>query len=74
MDGNFGMTYLPEDQETFGKIDGSFSLELLKVAPFPDELDALGTEEMKQIQQEAKLCGQGYANASSILEYVRKSV
>lgn len=29
---------------------------------------------MKQIWHEAKLRGRGYANASSILEYARKSV
>ena len=34
--------------------------------------NALGTEGMKQIWHEAKLCGRGYANASSILEYALK--
>ena len=66
--------YFPEYKDAFGKIDGAFSLELLKAAPFPDELAALGTEGMKQIWHEAKLRGRGYANASSILEYARKSV
>ena len=66
--------YFPEYMDAFGKIDGAFSLELLKEAPFPDELAALGTEGMKQIWHEAKLRGRGYANASSILEYARKSV
>ena len=47
---------------------------MLKAAPFPDELAALGTKGMKQIWHEAKLRGRGYANASSILEYARKSV
>ncbi|WP_443596827.1 hypothetical protein [Agathobacter sp.] len=37
--------YFPEYKDAFGKIDGAFSLELLKAAPFPDELAALGTEE-----------------------------
>ena len=66
--------YFPEYKDAFGKIDGAFSLELLKTAPFPDELVALGTEGMKQIRHEAKLRGRGYANAPSILEYARKSV
>ena len=66
--------YFPEYKDAFGKIDGTFSLELLKAAPFPDELAALGTEGMKQIWHEAKLRGRGYGNASSILEYARKSV
>ena len=64
----------PRIQGRIWKIDGAFSLELLKEAPFPDELAALGTEGMKQIWHEAKLRGRGYANASSILEYARKSV
>lgn len=66
--------YFPEYKDAFGKIDGAFSLELLKAAPFPDELAAIGTEGMKQIWHQAKLRGRGYANASSILEYARKSV
>ena len=66
--------YFPEYKDAFGKIDGAFSLELLKEAPFPDGLAALGTEGMKQIWHEAKLRGRGYANASAILEYARKSV
>ena len=37
--------YFPEYKDAFGKIDGAFSLELLKAAPFPDELAALGTEQ-----------------------------
>lgn len=44
------------------------------MAPFPDELVALGTEGVKQIWHEAKLCGRGYVKAPSILEYARKSV
>ena len=32
--------YFPEYKDAFGKIDGAFCLEVLKVAPFPDELVA----------------------------------
>lgn len=66
--------YFPEYKDAFRKIDGTFSLELLKVAPFPDELLVLGTEGIKQIWHEAKLRGRGYVNAESILEYAKKSV
>lgn len=66
--------YFPEYKDAFGKIDVAFSLELLKAAPFPDELVVLGTEVMKQMWHEAKLRGRVYANASSILKYARKSV
>ena len=36
--------YFPEYKDAFGKIDGAFCLEVLKVAPFPDELVELGTD------------------------------
>ena len=66
--------YFPEYKDAFGKIDGAFSLEILKVAPFPDDLIALGADGIKQIWHEAKLRGRGYANAASILEYANKSI
>lgn len=56
------------------KRDGAFCLEVLKVAPFPVELVALGTEGITQIWHDAKLRGRGYVNATSILEYAKKSV
>ncbi|MDE7430636.1 MAG: hypothetical protein K2N34_01760 [Lachnospiraceae bacterium] len=31
----------------YGKVDGAFSLELLKQAPFPDDLTALGADEIR---------------------------
>ena len=64
----------PEYKDAFGKIDGSFCLEILKVAPFPDDLKILGIEGIKQIWHEAKLRGRGYANAAAIIEYANKSV
>ena len=66
--------YFPEYKDAFGKIDGAFSLEVLKVAPFPDDLIALGIDGIKQIWHDAKLRGRGYVNATSILEYAKKSV
>ena len=66
--------YFPEYKDAFGKIDGAFSLEVLKVAPFPDELIMLGIDGIKQIWHEAKLRGRGYVNAASILECAEKSV
>ena len=66
--------YFPEYKDAYGKIDGTFSLELLKIAPFPDELIVLGTEGIKQVWHEAKLRGRGYVNAPSIVEYAEKSV
>lgn len=66
--------YFPEYKDAFGKVDGAFSLEVLKVAPFPAALVELGTDGVKQIWHDAKLRGRGYVNAASILEYAKKSV
>lgn len=66
--------YFPEYKDAFGKVDGSFCLEVLKKAPFPEELVRLGTEGIRQIWHDAKLRGRGYSNAESILESAQKSV
>ncbi len=66
--------YFPEYKEALGKVDGSFSLELLKEAPFPEELTALGEEGIRQIWHAAKLRGRGYSRAREILQYAKASV
>lgn len=66
--------YFPEYKDAFGKIDGAFCLEVLKIAPFPNELTVLGTEGIKEIWHNAKLRGRGYVNAVSIFENAQKSV
>ncbi len=66
--------YFPEYKDAFGKVDGSFCMEVLKKAPFPDDLTELGTEGIKQIWHDAKLRGRGYANAKTIFEKAQASV
>ena len=66
--------YFPEYKDAYGKIDGAFSLEILKHAPFPDDLVALGTDGIRQIWHDAKLRGRGYSRAGEILQYARESV
>lgn len=66
--------YFPEYKEALGKVDGAFSLELLKQVPFPDDLTALGEEGIRQIWHNAKLRGRGYSRAGEILEYAETSV
>lgn len=51
--------YFPEYKDALEKVDGAFSLELLKEAPFPDELTALGEEGIRHIWHAAKLRGCG---------------
>jgi len=66
--------YFPEYKEALGKFEGVFSLLLLKIAPFPEDLILLGTEGIRQIWHHAKLRGRGYSRADEILRYARKSV
>ena len=66
--------YFPEYKDAFGKVDGAFCLELLKYAPFPEDLITLGADGIRQIWQDAKLRGRGYGRASEILQYAEKSV
>ena len=60
--------YFPEYKEALGKVDGAFSLELLKQAPFPDDLVTLGEDGIRQIWHDAKLRGRGYSRAREILQ------
>ena len=66
--------YFPEYKDAYGKVDGAFSLELLKKAPFPTDLIVLGVDGIRQIWHNAKLRGRGYRRAGEILQYAEKSV
>ena len=66
--------YFSEYKSAFGKIDGVFCLEVLKRAPFPEDLIALGVDGIRQIWHDAKLRGRGYSRAGEILQYARESV
>ena len=66
--------YFPEYMDAFGKVDGAFTLEVLKKAPFPKDILELGTEGLKKIWHEAKLRGRGYSRAGGIVRYAGESV
>ncbi len=66
--------YFPEYKDALGKVDGAFSLGLLKQAPFPEDLILLGEDGIKQIWHDAKLRGRGYSRAGEILRYAKTSV
>lgn len=66
--------YFPEYREALGKVEGTFSLELLKQTPFPEEIQALGEEGIREIWHNAKLRGRGYSRARDIVEYAKASV
>ena len=66
--------YFPEYKDALGKVDGAFSLELLKQAPFPEDLKELGEDGIRKIWHDAKLRGRGYSRAGEILRYAEASV
>ena len=66
--------YFPEYMDAFGKIDGAFALEVLKISAIPSDIAALGAEGMKKIWHDAKLRGCGYSRAGEIVDYAEKSV
>jgi len=66
--------YFPEYKDALGKVDGAFSLTVLKRAPFPEDLIALGVDGIRQIWHDAKLRGRGYSRAGEIIQYAMKSV
>ncbi|MBQ9031071.1 MAG: IS110 family transposase [Parasporobacterium sp.] len=66
--------YFPEYKDAFGKVDGAFTMEILKKAPFPEDILKLGKEGLRNIWREAKLRGRGYSKANQIVRYARTSV
>lgn len=66
--------YFPEYMDAFGRLEGSFTLEVLKKAPFPSDILALGAEGIRDIWHEAKLRGRGYSRAAGIVQYAGESV
>lgn len=66
--------HFPEYKDAFGKVEGAFCLEVLKKAPFPEDIAALGEEGLKNIWREARLRGRGYSRASDIVKYAERSV
>jgi hypothetical protein len=66
--------YFPEYMDAFGKLDGVFTLEILKEAPFPEDMLKLGADGLKDIWHKAGLRGRGYCRADRIIELAEKSV
>lgn len=66
--------YFPEYKDAFGKVDGAFTLELLKKAPLPQDIVAIGTDGVRDIWHEKKLRGRGYSRAAKIVKAAESSV
>ena len=52
--------YFPEYKDAFGKIESAFALEVLKEAPFPEDILATGADGLRDIWRRAGLKGRGY--------------
>ena len=66
--------YFPEYKEALERVEGAFSLELLKQTPFPEEIQTLGEDGIRQIWHDAKLRGRGYSRVREIVGYAKTSV
>ena len=66
--------FFPEYKEAFGKFDGVFTLQVLKEAPFPEDILKKGANGLKEIWQREKLRGGGYQRAGKIVECAGKSI
>lgn len=66
--------YFPEYMDAFGKIDGPFALEVIKKAPFPEDILAIGVDGLRKIWHDAKLRGRGYSRADKIIRLCEESV
>ena len=66
--------YFPEYKNAFGKVDGTFCMEVLKEAPFPEDILRLGIEGIREIWHKAKLRGRGYSRAAEIVKYAETSI
>ena len=64
----------PEYKDAFGKVDGAFTMALLKTVPFPADLKAIGADGIREIWHAAKLRGRGYSRAEEIIRYAEQSV
>lgn len=66
--------YFPEYADAFGKLEGAFALEILKAAPIPSDILALGADGLRDIWHEAKLRGRGYSRSNAIVNCAKTSV
>ena len=66
--------YFPEYKDAFGKIESAFALEVLKEAPFPEDILAIGTDGLRDIWRRAGLKGRGYGRAGKIVDLASGSV
>ncbi len=66
--------HVPEYKGMFGTPDGAFALTLLKEAPVPEDIVALGPDGIKKVWKDAGLRGRGYSTIDHIIELAKHSI
>lgn len=64
----------PEYMDAFGKIDGTFALEVIRHAPFPEDILTIGADGLRAIWHDARLRGRGYSRADKIVRLAEQSI
>lgn len=66
--------YFPEYKDVYGNPDAKSGMMILKVAPLPEDIVALGAEGVNRIWREAKLKGVGLKRAKTLYEAAEHSI
>ena len=66
--------YFPEYKNVYGNPDAVSGVMILKVAPLPEDIIALGVEGVNQIWRDAKLRGVGLKRAKTLVEAAGHSI
>ena len=66
--------YFPEYKNVYGNPDAVSGIMILKMAPLPEDIIALGVEGVNQIWRDAKLRGVGLKRAKTLVEAAEHSI
>ena len=66
--------YFPEYRNVYGRTDAKSGMMILKRAPLPEDIVALGVEGVNQIWREAKLKGAGLKRARVLVDAAEHSI
>lgn len=66
--------YFPEYKDVYGKLDSVSGLMVLKQAPLPSDIKALGVEGVNKIWRDAKLRGAGIKRATTLVSAAEHSI
>ena len=66
--------YFPEYKDVYGSLDAKSGMMILKTAPLPEDIVALGVEGVNRIWREAKLKAVGIKRAKTLVEAAEHSI